>query len=84
MGRIRWFDDNGDTQQVSMVERFDIYGNLYRVDEYDWRGFLSRSQFYTPDNKIYMFVWFDLNGRPVITQNFTQNQRKKRLMTHGN
>lgn len=77
MGRIRWFDDNGDTQQVSMVERFDIYGNLYRVDEYDWRGFLSRSQFYTPDNKIYMFVWFDLNGRPVITQNFTQNQNKE-------
>lgn len=77
MGRIRWFDDNGDTQQVSMVERFDIYGNLYRVDEYDWRGFLSRSQFYTPDNKIYMFVWFDLNGRPVITQNFTQNQKKE-------
>lgn len=80
MGRIRWFDNmpNGE-KQVSMVERFDIYGNLYRVDEYDVRGFLSRSQFYTPDNKVYMLVWFDLNGRPVITQNISQNRKKEAI-----
>lgn len=77
MGRIRWYDSKDDTKQVSMVERFDIYGNLYRVDEYDYRGFLSRSQFYTPDNKIYAFVWFDLDGKPVITQNFMQNNDGK-------
>lgn len=74
MGRIRWYGDDNKEQRVSTVERFDIYGNLYRVDEYDWRGFLSRSQFYTPDNKIYMFVWFDLNGKPVITQNLHLNR----------
>lgn len=78
MGRIHWyggFDD--DVKRVSSVERFDIYGNLYRVDEYDVRGFLSRSQYYTPDNKIYAFTWFDLDGKPVITQTFTQNAEGK-------
>lgn len=74
MGRIHWYDGYvDDIKRVSMVERFDIYGNLYRVDEYDVRGFLSRSQYYTPDNKVYMFVWFDFNGRPVLTQTFSQN-----------
>ena len=74
MGRIHWFGGfTDDVKRVSMVERFDIYGNLYRVDEYDVRGFLSRSQYYTPDNKVYMYVWFDLKGRPVISQTFSQN-----------
>lgn len=76
MGRIRWYAGSKD-HRVSVVERFDTYGNLYRVDEYDWRGFLSRSQFYTPDNKVYMFVWFDVNGKPVITQNLKLNRDKK-------
>jgi poly(glycerol-phosphate) alpha-glucosyltransferase len=78
MGRIHWFDGFSDNiKRVSMVERFDIYGNLYRVDEYDVRGFLSRSQYYTPDNKVYMFVWFDLKGRPVLSQTFSQNVEHK-------
>lgn len=78
MGRIHWFDGFSDgVKRVSMVERFDIYGNLYRVDEYDVRGFLSRSQYYTPDNKVYMFVWFDLEGRTVLSQTFSQNTDNK-------
>lgn len=73
VGRINWYEDF-DFKQVSSVERFDLYGNLYRVDEYDVRGFLSRSQLYTPDNKIYAYTWFDLEGKPVITQQMTINK----------
>lgn len=72
VGRINWYEDF-KFKQVSSVERFDLYGNLYRVDEYDVRGFLTRSQLYTPDNKIYAYMWFDLQGKPVITQQMTIN-----------
>ena len=72
VGRIHWFNDL-PYKQVSFVERFDVYGNLYRVDEYDVRGFLTRSQLYTPDNKVYAYIWFDLSGRPVITQQVALN-----------
>lgn len=81
MGRIRWFANwPNNEKQVSMVERFDIYGNLYRVDEYDVRGFMARSQFYTPDNRIYAFVWWDKDGKPVITESFTYGKDNKMLI----
>ena len=39
-------------RQVKSVEWFDGFNNLYRVDHYDSRGFISLQQWYTPDNKI--------------------------------
>ena len=44
--------NNAETQRVKSVELFDGFGNLYRVDHYDIRGFKSLQQWYTPDNKI--------------------------------
>jgi poly(glycerol-phosphate) alpha-glucosyltransferase len=65
VARVRYFIDD-DKKRVSMVELFDGFGNLYRVDNYDFRGFLSLAQWYTPDNKIGTEVWYDVDGRPVL------------------
>ena len=65
VARVRYFE--GDPfERVSAIEFFDGFGNLYRVDFYDFRGFLSLSQWYTPDNKIGTEVWMDINGKPVL------------------
>lgn len=63
-GRIRLFPG---TNRVRILERFDGFGNLYRCDLYDWRGFLSYSQFYNPDNQVTHYTWFNKIGQPVIT-----------------
>ncbi|MDR0299324.1 MAG: glycosyltransferase [Streptococcaceae bacterium] len=65
IARVRYFLDD-DKKRVSMVELFDAFGNLYRVDNYDFRGFLSLVQWYTPDNKIGTEVWYDIEGRTVL------------------
>lgn len=65
IARVRYFADDS-FERVSGVELFDGFGNLYRVDFYDFRGFLSLSQWYTPDNKIGTEVWSDVFGRPVL------------------
>ena len=65
VGRINYFE-NDPTERVSSVEQFDGFGNLYRVDFYDFRGFLSLSQWYTPDNKVGTEVWYKVDGRPVV------------------
>lgn len=65
IARVRYFGED-PLERVSAVEFFDGFGNLYRVDFYDFRGFLSLSQWYTPDNKIGTEVWMDINGKPVL------------------
>lgn len=64
IARINVFDY--DDERVKSVEQFDGFGNLYKVDNYDYRGFNSLSQFYTPDNNIGTEVWYDFSGKPVI------------------
>lgn len=58
--------DKERNKQVVSTELFDEYGNLYRVDHYDTRGFRSLLQWYTPDNKIGNEEWVTLDGRTVI------------------
>ncbi|MDR0297663.1 MAG: glycosyltransferase [Streptococcaceae bacterium] len=65
LARVRWFTED-EHERVSMVEKFDGFGNLYRVDHYDFRGFMTLSQFYTPDNKIGSEIWWDIDGKPVL------------------
>ncbi|MGF7406125.1 accessory Sec system glycosyltransferase Asp1 [Lactococcus lactis] len=65
IARVRYFGED-PLERVSAVEFFDGFGNLYRVDFYDFRGFLSLSQWYTPDNKIGTEVWMDIKGKPVL------------------
>jgi poly(glycerol-phosphate) alpha-glucosyltransferase len=65
VARVHYYQED-EHRRVSMAELFDAFGNLYRVDNYDFRGFLSLSQWYTPDNKIGTEVWYDVNGKPVL------------------
>lgn len=65
VGRIRYYADD-EKERVSTTELFDGFGNLYRVDFYDFRGFLSLAQWYTPDNKIGSEAWYTPNGRPAL------------------
>lgn len=65
IARVRYFEDD-ENERVSVVELFDGFNNLYRVDNYDFRGFNSLVQNYTPDNKIGSEVWYDVHGKPVI------------------
>lgn len=65
VARANYYGED-DAERISSVEQFDGFGNLYRVDNYDFRGFKTLSQLYTPDNKIGTEVWYDLDGRPVI------------------
>ena len=58
--------DKDHDKQVTSAELFDEYGNLYRVDQYDSRGFKSLLQWYTPDNKVGNEEWVTLDGRSVI------------------
>lgn len=58
--------DKDRAKQVVSVELFDGYGNLYRVDLYDSRGFCSLRQWYTPDNKIESEEWLTPTGRTVL------------------
>lgn len=61
---------NSEKQRVKSVELFDGFGNLYRVDHYDVRGFKSLQQWYTPDNKIESETWLDVHGQPVLESFF--------------
>ncbi|MFN1208562.1 glycosyl transferase family 1, partial [Enterococcus lactis] len=67
VARINLFDKEVTNDQiVKSVELFDGFANLYRVDFYDYRGFLSMAQWYTPDNKIATETWYTPEGRPAI------------------
>lgn len=58
--------DASDDKRVRSTELFDGFGNLYRVDHYDSRGFASLLQWYTPDNKIGTETWITLDGQVVL------------------
>ena len=74
LGRINYFgSDVTDHKQVQSVELFDGFGNLYRVDFFDLRGFKSMVQWYTPDNKIGTEVWYTPEGRPAIEDFYRKN-----------
>ncbi|MFD1430846.1 glycosyltransferase [Lacticaseibacillus mingshuiensis] len=55
-----------DMQTVRSTELFDGYNNLYLVEHYDSRGFVSLQQWYTPDNKIGTEIWLTPAGKPVL------------------
>lgn len=58
--------DVKNAKQVVSTELFDGYGNLYRVDVYDSRGFKTMMQWYTPDNKIGNEEWISKDGHIVL------------------
>ena len=55
-----------NNRTVQSVELFDGFNNLFRVDHYDSRGFVSLSQWYTPDNKIGTETWQTPAGKTVL------------------
>jgi poly(glycerol-phosphate) alpha-glucosyltransferase len=64
--------DPADDRRVRSTELFDGFNNLYQVNHYDSRGFLSLSQWYTPDNKIGTETWQTPTGRTVL-ETFNKN-----------
>ncbi|AYF92096.1 glycosyltransferase [Apilactobacillus bombintestini] len=74
VARINLFGkDITDDEIVKSVELFDGFNNLYCVDFYDYRGFLSMSQWYTPDNKIATETWYTPDGYPAVEDYFRKN-----------
>jgi len=64
IGRVNYLA--GAEKRIRSVELFDGYNNLFRVDHYDSRGFLSLLQWYAPDNKIETETWVKQDGTPVL------------------
>lgn len=77
VARVHYYTEEDDNERVSMVEIFDAFGNHYRVDNYDFRGFLSLTQWYTPDNKIGTEVWYDVHDKSLKV--LTATTRKKNI-----
>lgn len=67
--------DSTDARRVRSTELFDVFNNLYRVNHYDSRGFLSLAQWYTPDNKVGTETWLTPDGRTVLETFNKQNAR---------
>ncbi|MDR3241413.1 MAG: glycosyltransferase [Lactobacillaceae bacterium] len=65
LARINYFPDD-ENKQVLSTELFDGFGNLYAVEQYDRRGFVSLTQWYTPDNRIGTETWSTPDGRVVL------------------
>jgi poly(glycerol-phosphate) alpha-glucosyltransferase len=65
--------DDQMAKQVISTELFDGFGNLYRVDQYDDRGFKSLSQFYTPDNQVGNEVWLRRDGTIAVETYYRPN-----------
>ena len=73
VGRINLFAESDmNEQSVQAVEQFDMYGNLYKVDYYDERGFISRSQWFSSGQQIETECWCNLDGVPVL-ESFNQH-----------
>lgn len=64
-----------ESDRVLSTELFDGFGNLYRVDHYDNRGFVSLSQWYTPDNQVGTEEWKTPSGRVAIEAFTKKNAR---------
>ncbi|AYG00588.1 glycosyltransferase [Lactococcus allomyrinae] len=80
VARVSYFTEDS-LERIRSVEYFDGFGNLYRVDFYDFRGFLSLAQWYTPDNKIGTEVWYDIYGQPILETYNRYNARKNYIKT---
>lgn len=78
VARVNYFADD-EAERLKSIEQFDGFGNLYRVDKYDFRGFKTMSQFYTPDNKIGTEVWYNLAGQNVL-EAFNRYDGKRNLI----
>ncbi|QIL51201.1 accessory Sec system glycosyltransferase Asp1 [Weissella coleopterorum] len=76
--------DQNDGERVKSVEWFDAWDNLYQVQHYDERGFVSLVQWYTPDNQIHQEVWLDLNGRPVLENSYKYTMQSKHQLLKTN
>lgn len=80
LGKISLFEkDSNNKNRLKSVEFFDRFGNLYKVNFYDYRGFLSMSQLYTPDNNLSTEIWYDVFGVPVIEDYFRYNNNNELL-----
>jgi poly(glycerol-phosphate) alpha-glucosyltransferase len=66
LGRVH--TDPAHENRVTVVEVFEHFGNLYRVDTYDSRGFVSREQLMDPDGKINVNIYLDKHGKPFLEE----------------
>lgn len=66
---------------VERVEYFDVFGNLYQVINYDSRGFKSLQQWYSPDNKVELEIWYDVSGKAVIEKVYGVNRANEQYST---
>lgn len=80
LARVNYDEENNE--QVTSVELFDGYGNLYRVDIYDSRGFRTLLQWYSPDNKIDNEEWVTPDGQ-VVMRAFHKFNAQGKLVTTG-
>lgn len=71
-----------EDDHVLSTELFDGFGNLYRVDQYDYRGFVSMSQWYTPDNQVGTEEWKTPEGKTVI-EAFTKKNARGEMKQSG-
>ncbi|MCI1282968.1 MAG: glycosyltransferase [Lacticaseibacillus songhuajiangensis] len=80
VARVNYVAD--EDKRVRSIEWFDGYNNLYRVDVYDARGFVSLSQWYTPDNKIGTETWRTPSGR-VVLETYNRDDVKGKRQKSG-
>ncbi|MTV82346.1 glycosyltransferase family 4 protein [Secundilactobacillus folii] len=79
VARVNYREDH---ETVRSVELFDGFNNLYRVDNYDTRGFISLSQMYTPDNKVGTEVWQTPTGH-VVLETFNRADAQGKVQKSG-
>ncbi|MDR0898844.1 MAG: glycosyltransferase [Lactobacillaceae bacterium] len=66
LGRVH-IDPKHDNR-VTTVERFESFGNLYELDHYDSRGFISRKQLLDPTGKLNTTIYLDIDGNPYLEE----------------
>lgn len=74
----------GFVDRTREVDMLDQDGQTTIKDLYDWRGFLSRRQYFNPDGKLGMELVFHVDGTPVLEISHMGNNTMYRLLgTHG-
>lgn len=74
----------GFVNRTKDVEVLDKDGQVAIKDLYDWRGFLSRRQYFNPDGKLGMELVFHVDGTPVLEISHMADKTMYRLLgTHG-
>lgn len=58
------------TDQVKNINWLNHDNKIYKVDEYDSRGFKSRQTFYDKNENAYLMEYLKPNGEKAITMNF--------------